>query len=118
LRVGSTVLDPVRSNAAAGNTTIGLAVSKFGRAMRVPVTTISSSDWLSSAFAGQWLLIPTSVSQNPKDAIRTGVTFNPPRELKSPRHRLAELLDIRWLPFRLCQARPPRSRPRPRSGPD
>jgi hypothetical protein len=56
----------VRSNAAAGNTTIGLAVSKFGRAMRVPVTTISSSDWLSSAFAGQWLLIPTSVSQNPK----------------------------------------------------
>ena len=85
--VVSAVPDDVRSNAAAGTATIGLAASKFGRAMRVPVTTTSSSDW-SSALAESCQTVPAS-SQNPHSAIRTGPRFNPP-ELTSapPAHRV------------------------------
>jgi hypothetical protein len=52
-RVVSTVVDARRVNATAGTEAIGLAELKSERAMRVPVTTISSSDW-SSALAESW----------------------------------------------------------------
>ena len=73
--VVSTVTDPVRSNAAWGTDTNGLADSKSRRGMREPVTTISSSTW-SSALAGSWQAIPAR-TQNADSAIRADSTSNP-----------------------------------------
>ena len=49
----------------AGATTIGLAASKFGRAMRVPVTTISSSDESSAALANEGQVRVAKASHHP-----------------------------------------------------